>query len=60
MLEQLIGMEKQAAIDLLHGKGMIVRIAEEDGITNNLTDNYVPNRVDLVLKFGKVKSFTQG
>lgn len=37
MLEQqLIGMEKQAAINLIHIKGMIVRIAEEDGVVNNL------------------------
>lgn len=61
MLEQqLIGMEKQAAINLLHSKGMTVRIAQEDGVVNNLTGDYVANRFDLVIKDGKVESVTKG
>ena len=60
MLEQIIGMEKQEAIDFLHSKGMTVRIAEEDGVVNNLVNDYTPSRVDIVIKNGRIASFIQG
>lgn len=58
--EQLIGMEKQAAINLIHSKGMTVRIVEEDGVTNNLTSDYVPGRFNIVISSGKVISVSKG
>jgi len=60
MLEQIIGMEKQAAIDFIHGKGMTVRIAEEEGVANNLIGDYNPSRFNLSIKNGRVTSVTQG
>ncbi len=60
MLEQqIIGMEKQAAIDLIHSRGMTVRIAEEDGVSNNLVGDYNPSRFDLIIKDGKVESVSK-
>lgn len=52
--QQLIGMDKQDAINLLHSKGLTVRIAAEDGVSNNLQSDYVPGRVDLTIVDGKV------
>lgn len=60
MLEQLIGMEKQVAIDLIHSRGMIVRIAEEEGVANNLVGDYVPGRLNISIKNGRITSVTQG
>jgi hypothetical protein len=60
MLEQLIGMEKQEAINFIHSKSMTVRIAEEEGVTNQLVGDYVSNRLNIVIKNGRVSSFTEG
>lgn len=60
MFENLIGMDKQAAINFLHGRGMTVRIASEDGVSNNLTSDYQPGRVDLVIVDGKVEQVIGG
>jgi len=60
MLEQLIGMEKQEAITFIRSSGMSVRIAQEEGVTNNLAGDYDSNRVNIVIKNGRIFSFTQG
>lgn len=59
-VQRLIGMEKQAAIDLLHSKGNTVRIAVEEGIDNRLQGGYTPGRVNLTITEGKVSAAEEG
>lgn len=58
--EQIIGMEKMAAINFIHGRGMTVRIAEEEGVSNNLVPEFIPGRIDIFIKDGKVYHATAG
>lgn len=58
--QEIIGMEKMAAINYIHDRGMTVRIAEEEGVSNNLVSNYVPNRIDIFIEAGKVVRATLG
>lgn len=57
--EQVIGMEKQAAIDFLQAKGIVVRIAMEDGVDSHL-QGYSPGRINLTLEAGKVTAASEG
>lgn len=52
--EEVIGMDKQAAIDYLHSKGYTVRISEENGTSNQLVGDYSPGRVNIALADGIV------
>lgn len=60
LLEQIIGMEKQAAIDLLHSRGHVVRIAMEDGVNSYLQGAYAPGRYNITIVDGKVTSAEEG
>lgn len=57
---KVVGMEKQAAIDFLHSKGLVVRIASEDGNVNRFPDGYVAGRHNLHIVDGKVTSAEEG
>lgn len=57
---KVVGMEKQAAIDFIHGKGLTVRISSEDGISNRLPDGYSPGRINIALVDGKVTFAEEG
>ena len=58
-VQKLIGMDKQAAIDLLQSRGLVVRIAMEDGVDNHL-QGYSPGRVNLTIVDGKVTAAEEG
>lgn len=61
MLEQeVIGMEKQAAIDLIKGQGLKVRIKSEDGVPFVGTCDYRTDRLNLHITDGKVTSVSKG
>lgn len=57
---QLIGMEKQAALDLCKAEGVPVRITSEDGRAFMVTDDYVVPRLNLGFVKGKVFSVHHG
>jgi hypothetical protein len=57
---ELIGMEKQAAIDLLEKKGTDWRILGEDGETFMGTCDWKPLRITLYIQDGKVSSVRRG
>lgn len=55
MIEQdVIGLDKQAAIDLAHSQGYTVRISEENGTSNQLVGDYSPGRINIAIADGKV------
>lgn len=61
MLEQdVIGMEKQAAIDLIKSKGLKARVRSEDGEAFMGTCDYRMDRINLHIVDGKVVSATKG
>lgn len=61
MLENdVIGMEKQAAIDLIQSKGLRVRVRSEDGQARVGTCDYRPDRLNLHIEKGKVVSVSKG
>jgi len=51
---QVVGMTKEAAVDLLESEGRTVRIASEDGEYFALTEDYRDDRVNLDLLVGLV------
>lgn len=58
--EEVIGMEKQAAIDLCKSKGVKVRVRSEDGQAFMGTCDYRMDRINLHITDGKVTSATRG
>lgn len=58
--EEVIGMEKQAAIDLIKSRGLKVRVRSEDGEAFMGTCDYRPERINLHITDGKVTSTTRG
>ena len=61
MIEQdVIGMEKQAAIDLIKSNGFKVRVRSEDGESFMGTCDWVPTRFNLSIENGKVVSVSKG
>jgi len=52
--KQLAGLPLDKAADLAKAKGWVLRVAEEDGVTNTLTADLVPNRVNVIVKAGVV------
>lgn len=61
MIEQdVIGMEKQAAIDLIHSKGMVSRVRSEDGKSFMGTCDARRDRVNLHVVNGKVEKASIG
>ena len=61
MLEtEVIGMEKQAAIDLIKSKGLKVRVRSEDGEAFVGTCDWRPERFNLNIENGKVVSVSKG
>lgn len=58
--EQVIGMEKQAAIDLIKSKGFRVRVRSEDGQAFVGTCDYRTDRFNLNIENGKVTSVSKG
>ena len=61
MLESdVIGMEKQAAIDLITEKGFKVRIRSEDGEAFMGTCDFRTDRFNLHIVNGKVASVSKG
>lgn len=57
---QLVGMEKQAALDLCKTEGVPVRVEREDGQQFMLTMDYRLDRVNLTIVSGKVTSTRRG
>ena len=51
---QVVGMTREAAVDLLESEGRTVRIASEDGEYFALTEDYRDDRVNLDLLVGLV------
>lgn len=61
MIEQeVIGMEKQAAIDLIKGQGLKARLRSEDGQSFMGTADYRMDRINLHIQSGKVIKATRG
>lgn len=61
MLEQeVIGMEKQAAIDLITGQGVKCRVRSEDGQSFMGTADYRMDRINLHIQDGKVIKANRG
>ncbi len=61
MIEQeVIGMEKQAAIDLIESKGLQSLILAEDGKNFMSTPGFKKNRINLYIHLGKVIKATVG
>lgn len=58
--DELIGMEKQAALDLCSQEGVRVRVENEEGEPFMLTMDYRPTRLNLTIKNGKVVSVRHG
>jgi hypothetical protein len=58
--DKLIGMEKQAAIDLCLAEGLKARVVAEDGATFMRTCDYLSNRRNLSVKNGKIISVSRG
>lgn len=58
--EELIGMEKQAALDLCASKGVKCRVESEDGQSFMVTMDYRMDRINLHITAGKVTSVTRG
>ena len=56
----VIGMEKQAALDLITGSGLRARIETEDGEHFILTMDLDNNRLNLTVTDGKVTSVRRG
>ena len=56
----LVGMEKQAAIDLCKDQGVKVRVVAEDGEHFAVTCDYWPERRNLSIQNGKVISVKRG
>lgn len=56
----VIGMEKQAAIEFILGRGMTVRIAVEEGVDNQLQGGYTPGRINITIQGGKVTFAEEG
>lgn len=56
----LIGMEKQAAIDLCVKENVSVRVTAEDGEHFVVTMDYWPNRRNLIINNGKVTEVRRG
>jgi len=50
----VVGMTKEAAVDLLESEGRTVRIASEDGEYFALTEDYRDDRVNIDLLVGLV------
>jgi hypothetical protein len=57
---ELIGMEKQAALDLCEQEGVRVRVENEDGEPFMLTMDYIPTRLNLTIQNGKVVRVRHG
>lgn len=61
MIEQeVIGMEKQAAIDLIKARGLKSRIRSEDGKSFIGTCDYRLDRINLHIQDGKVIKASKG
>jgi len=61
MIEQeVIGMEKQAAIDLIKSQGLKVRVRSEDGQAFVGTCDYRLDRINLSIENGKVIKASKG
>lgn len=61
MIEQdVIGMEKQAAIDLIKGRGLKARVRSEDGQSFMGTADYRRDRINLHIQDGKVVKASVG
>ena len=58
--EEVIGMEKQAAIDLIKGQGLKARVRSEDGESFMGTCDYRMDRINLHITEGKVTSVSRG
>ena len=59
-VESLIGLAKDAAIDLAKKAGFKTRIAKEDSVEYALTMDYVDTRVNLTVKSGTVEDVKIG
>ena len=61
MIEQdVIGMEKEAAIDLCKNQGVKVRVRSEDGQSFMGTADYRMDRINIHIQDGKVVKATRG
>ena len=61
MIEQdVIGMEKQAAIDFCKNQGVKVRVRSEDGQAFKGTADYRMDRINLHIQDGKVIKANRG
>lgn len=61
MIEQeIIGMEKQAALKVLKEQGLQIRIVSEDGKSFRGTCEYRLDRVNLYIENGKVVKASKG
>lgn len=61
MIDQdVIGMDKQAAIDLINGQGLKVRVRSEDGQAFMGTADYRMDRINLHIEDGKVTKANRG
>ena len=56
----VIGMEKQAALDLITGSGLKARVESEDGEHHFLTMDIRTDRLNLTVTDGKVTSVRRG
>ena len=54
IIKEVIGMDKQAAIDLIKSRGYSYRIRVENGQSFASTTDLKPNRVNLYIEDGKV------
>lgn len=55
---QVVGMTKQAAINFIERKDLVVRIAMEDDEYFPLTEDYTDSRINLEIVFGLVVGAT--
>lgn len=58
--QEVIGMEKQAAIDLIKGQGLKCRVRSEDGESFIGTCDYRMDRINLHIEDGKVVKANRG
>ncbi len=59
-LQSVVGMQKEAAIELLNKNGRKWHIIQEDGNVQPSTHNFLTGRVSLVIDEGVVSSYRLG
>lgn len=59
-VEQLIGLSKYEAMGQIHQAGQVFRVSREDDSFYVQTQDFRPNRINLVIESGIIKEATNG